>query len=238
MVERDRKMIEHSLVIPAYNEEKIIGRLIKKYTFAFRRRFPSYEIIVIADGDDKTAKIVKAFSKTDRNIKILEFERRLGKGAAVHRGFDFAKGNTIGFTDADGSVSSEDYIHLVEQLDGCDCAIASRRADGARILRNRSFAVKTASFIFNKLVNLFFNLGIKDTQCGAKVLRRDAYDTVRGELRLAFFEFDVELLWRLKQHGFKINEVPITWTRGKKSGTYLRNSPRLLFSLIKLRLGL
>lgn len=228
----------HSLIIPAYNEESNIKKTIDEYVSYFNKRIPDYEIIVICDGTDKTAEIVKDLIKKNKKIKLIVSQRRLGKGGAVYKGFDAAKGSTIGFTDADEGVKPEDYFKLLKMLKAYGCAIASRRVKGAKIFKNRPFAVRIASIIFNKTVNFMFNLGIKDTQCGAKVLKKNTYNTIKDKLKLSFFEFDVELLWRLKQQGYKIKEVPITWAHGEKSRTYLRNSPRLFFSLIKLRFGL
>ncbi|MBI2076290.1 MAG: glycosyltransferase [Candidatus Aenigmarchaeota archaeon] len=224
-----------SLIIPAYNEEDGIRKILTNYSKYFKKHLTNYEIIVVCDGADKTVDIVRDIKRGNRKIRLLVFNKRLGKGGAVYAGFNAAKGSIIGFTDADLSVSPEDYFKLIKTINGHDCAIASRRAIGSKISTNRPLSIRVASVVFNKLVNLMFNLGVKDTQCGAKVLKKETYNKIKNKLKLTFFEFDVELLWRLKRNGYKIKEIPIVWSHGKQSKTYLRNSPRLLFSLLKLR---
>ncbi len=224
----------HSIVIPAYNEEKRIERTLRKYTQTFGK---GYEFITICDGTDKTGNIVKELSKKDKRIRPLILEYHLkGKGESVYKGFDLSKGKTVGFTDADCSVKPKEYKKLIEGLKYCDCVVASRRVDGAKIVMNRPWHIQFASFVFNKIVNFLFGLGIKDTQCGAKVMKKHVYEKIKKDLTLMGFEFDVELLWRIKKSGFSILEVPIVWLHDVRSKTKISNHPNLLYKILKLRL--
>ncbi len=220
-----------SIVIPAYNEEQRISRTLEDYS----RAFPKAEIIVVCDGTDKTADIVSAFASRNKMVKLIVSGKRLGKGGAIYKGFDAAKGDIVGFTDSDEGVSPPDYRKLLDELRNYDCVIASRRAKGAKILRNRPWHIVFVSFVFNKIVNLLFSLGVKDTQCGAKVMKREVYGKIKKDLLLTGFEFDVELLWRVKKAGLSVKEVPITWTHDPRSKTNIRNHPNLLYQIIKLR---
>ena len=223
----------HSIIIPAYNEAARIKKTLKDYTNFFRG---NYEFIVVCDGTDKTSKIVRKIAKRDKRIRLIISKTRLGKGGGIYRGFDNTKGETIGFTDADDGVKPKEYKKLMSHLKDYDCIIASRRVKGARIIRNRPWHIAIVSFIFNKIVNLLFNLNIKDTQCGSKVMKKYAYESVKKELSLNGFEFDVELLWKLEKAGFSIKEIPITWTHDPRSKTNIKNHPNLLYQIIKLRI--
>lgn len=90
--------------------------------------------------------------------------------------------------------------------------------------------------MFNILVNLLFGLGIRDTQCGAKVFKREVLDLLLPVFKTRGFEFDVELLWRIKNADFKIKEVPITWKHEEGSTFSLKYSSMMFLSLLRIRL--
>jgi hypothetical protein len=92
---------------------------------------------------------------------------------------------------------------------------------------------------FHTIVQLFFWMNIKDTQCPAKVMRRAAVESVHDALRIADLAFDVNLLYALKRQGLRILEVPIEWT--DKTGStvtrnLLRSSVVMFLSVLRLRL--
>lgn len=205
-------MIKLSVIIPAYNEEKRIKPTLESYlsylSAIYKRDF---EIIVVCDGTDGTSRIVRKISKKRKEVKLLEFSHRLGKGGAVLEGFKRAGGDYIGFTDADNSVTPEYFYKLVEKLRSsmADGVIGSRRVKGAKVLVERSLTRQMASHMFNLLVKILCGLDFKDTQCGAKVFRRKALMDVLPEIKSKGFEFDVELLWRLKN--YRVLEAPVNW---------------------------
>jgi hypothetical protein len=81
-----------------------------------------------------------------------------------------------------------------------------------------------------------FDLKIKDTQCGAKAFKKEVICQIIPLMKTKGFEFDVELLWRIKSRGYKIKEIPIVWRHDNRSTFKLRNSYKMLISLIKIRL--
>jgi glycosyltransferase involved in cell wall biosynthesis len=229
---RERESV--SIVVPAHNEEKRIGQVLKRYGGR------GYEILVVSNGStDRTPEMVAGFAEQDDKITLLEYPERLGKGGAVLEGFKRASGDFIGFVDADQSTAPEDFQRLVDRLieKGIDGAIASRRVEGSVILKKQPIRRRLASRAFNVLVRLMFGLPHRDTQCGAKVFRRGAVLQVLPEMKLKGFEFDVELLWRLKERGFLVVEVPITWGHDEGSTFALSHAPRMFWNLLKLRLA-
>ncbi len=226
-----------SIIIPAYNESLRIERMLIIYADYFSKQSLEFEIIVVCDGNDNTAEIVKSISTKYNNIRLLEYPSRLGKGGGIVEGFKNSIGDIVGFVDADEAVSPEQYLKIIDNVDN-NCVIASRRSNGFLILKNQATYRKIPSFIFNLIVNLLFNLNIKDTQCGAKVLDRNIVDKVLPKLRLTGFEFDVELLWRINNEGFTIKEIPIVWKHTENSSFSLKYAPKMLINLIRLRIGL
>lgn len=127
-----------------------------------------------------------------------------------------------------------DFEKLIHALNITDCAIASRRVEEARVSTSQPWGRRLSSKVFNILVNLLFNLGIKDTQCGAKVFKKDILN-VLPEIKTRGFEFDVELLWRIKNAGFKIKEVPVEWKHEAGSAFSLKYSGTMFLNLLKVR---
>jgi len=221
-----------SLVIPAYNEENRIKNVMTRYLDFF----PVFELIVVCDGTDNTASIVKEFMNKYPQIKLLEFNERLGKGKGIIEGMKIAGGNKIGFVDSDESIDPGDVGKMVDALSGADGVIASRRLKQSRVLIKQSLMRRISSKAFNILVNIIFNLGFEDTQCGAKFFRKEAISDVLNDLKTKEFEFDVELLWKLKTKGYNVVEYPITWKHSEGSSFSLFNGPKMIFSLLKVRL--
>lgn len=233
MLKKDNeKPVNVSLVIPAYNEENRIKNVMTRYLDFF----PDFELIVVCDGTDSTTSIVKKFMNEYPQIKLLEFNERLGKGKGIIEGMKIAGGNRIGFVDSDESIDPGDVGKMVDALSGADGVIASRRLKQSRVLIKQSLMRRISSKAFNILVNIIFNLGFEDTQCGAKFFRKEAISDVLNDLKTKEFEFDVELLWKLKKKGYNVVEYPITWKHSEGSSFSLFNGPKMIFSLLKVRL--
>lgn len=229
--------MELSLVIPACNEEGRIGETLLYYAEQLRMFQVSFEIIVEMDGcTDRTAQVVRALGHAYPEIKGLEFEGKLGKGGGLIKGFEAARGDCVGFVDADGSVPPEDLMKLLaETQSGTDCVIASRRADGSHAIYHTRRR-RVLSKCFNILVRTLFILPYKDTQCGAKVMRRDALEKIIQDIHVNGFAFDVGLIYAAKKGGFSVKEVGVNWE--DKTGSKVditRTTVDMLMSIIRLR---
>jgi len=230
-----------SLVIPAYNEAERIKPTLGAYRDYFAENFPDFEFIVMIEGNDNTPEVVNEFSKKDRRIKSFYSKERLGKGGATIRGFGIADGDYIGFVDADGSTKPEAFGDLIKELQKHDGAIASRKIRGAKLIVKEPMLQRFGSRGFNTIVRLLFMLPFRDTQCGAKIFRKDALHKALPHLTLANFAFDIDLLYVMKILGFKISEVPTVWEY--KAGAqfnfgkwFWKLVPNMFMSLIRLRL--
>ena len=214
-----------SIIIPAYNEENRILSTLKKVKNELAKRD---EVIVVADGKDKTAKL----AKTIKGIKVLEFKNRLGKGGALKEGVKVAKGNIIVFCDVDyGTQENVSINNLVKNLD--DINIGSRyistyiKGDSKRIFFSRGL---------NFLVRIMFGLHLTDTQCGFKAFRRDVIKKIMPLVKIKGFAYDIEVLWRAKKFGYAIKEVPIRWDYTKETKVnVLKTSIEIFKDMLKLR---
>jgi glycosyltransferase involved in cell wall biosynthesis len=224
-----------SVIIPAYNEEARIEQTLIDYNAGLAGR-GAYEIIVVCDGSkDRTAEIAGKYAH------VLQFPQRLGKGGGVIAGFKVAKGEVVGYTDADNSLKVDQFLRLIDEMDrtGAGCVIADRKSREAMILESQYLFRRLASESFNFLFSrALFGLKVRDSQCGGKIFRRAHIDRILPEMECTGFEFDVELLWRLTRDGCTIAEVPVTWKDDKQSKFGFKYIPSMFFSLVKVRFGL
>jgi len=139
--------------------------------------------------------------------------------------------------DADGASPPHAFHALVKRMDEADCVIGSRWLPGAVLKQEQSSNRQFASRVFHLIVQMLFRMNIRDTQCGAKVIRREAIERVHSTLRIADMAFDINLLYSLKRAGYRIIEVPTEWTDkiGSKV-TFFRTSLAMLCSAIRIRL--
>jgi dolichol-phosphate mannosyltransferase len=226
-------MVCCTLVIPAYNEAERISLLLREI------RSRDIEYIFICDGNDGTASIISLFTKEhqEMSIRCLEYPERLGKGMAIKQGLSLAKTRYAGYMDADGSTTPQQMEALFRELNGSDGIIGSRWVGGAKITTSQGLFRRFESRVFNLVIRMFFNLPYHDTQCGAKVFKKEALDTVLPLVVSKGFEFDVELIWRLRNQGFKIREYPIEWKNVGNSRVKGQDAISMLGNLLYLRFG-
>jgi glycosyltransferase involved in cell wall biosynthesis len=228
------------LLIPAYNEEQRIGPVLRDYAQYFRAHYTGqFQIVVVLNGcRDNTLQVVESAAKDFPEIRWLEFKAPIGKGGALIEGLRlWPQAELIGYVDADGATAPPAFLDLIKHCMDVDCAIGSRWIEGAIIEHSQSLKRRIYSRLFHMLVELLFGMRIKDTQCGAKVMRRAAMEKVHPNLRIADVAFDINLLYSLKRAGFTIREVPTTWTDKIGSKMSLnKGALAIILSVFRLRI--
>ena len=202
-----------SLVIPAYNEEKRLPVSLARIADWIGSRTPSIpvEVLVVDDGSsDRTAAVAeKTAAGLGLSFRVVRFPENRGKGAAVRAGVLEATGEHVLVTDADLSTPIEEVDKLLAA--GAPVAIGSRGVD-ATLVKERQPLFRVASGkLFNLLVRLLAVSGIRDTQCGFKLFRKDAAREVFSRTTVDRFAFDVEALLLARRLGYAISEVPVLW---------------------------
>ena len=228
------------LLIPAYNEERRIEPVLREYVTYFQKEYRGkFSLVIVLNGcRDNSLQVVQRVAAGSPVIRILEFPDPIGKGGALIEGLKLAQlGELIGYVDADGATPPHAFHDLVRRMGDADCAIGSRWMRESVLHVEQTGQRRFASRMFHRIVEFFFRLHIKDTQCGAKVMRREAIEKVHSHLRIADMAFDINLLYALKREGFRIVEIPTEWTDKVGSKVSLgRTSLVMLLSVIRLRL--
>jgi len=233
-----------SIIVPAYNEERRINRTLEILTQAFSEDLPNqFELVVIMDGcTDRTHEVVTKIAENIECVIPYCFHNRLGKGGAIINALRYARGEALLLIDADLPTSTYELRKLVSLMRKYDLVFGSRYAKNSRILIKEPLFRILLSRGFNVLVKmLFWRLrGVRDTQCGVKVIKREALEKIKKDLFITDFAFDVNLIYATLRYGFRVKEVGIEWrhdeTESKLSKEIFKASIKMFASIIRLRI--
>jgi glycosyltransferase involved in cell wall biosynthesis len=197
------------IVIPAHNEEARIGSMLA----AYRSRCADPGIRFLAALDwctDGTADVVAAHADEDPRVRMFHYPK-LGKGGVIMETFRHCDGDLIGFVDADCATPPPELLRLADAVEGADGAIATRRHPAAVLPVPRPLARGVASAGFAFGIRRLFGLPYDDTQCGAKVFRREAVERMLPLLSARDFLFDVDLLVVARHLELRVAALPTIW---------------------------
>lgn len=207
-----------SIVIPALNEAKKIRFDVEvSSTFIHNSGFHG-EVIVVDDGstDGTAEEAQKADTPASVELSVIRLEKNSGKGFAVKTGIEKTRGDVVLFADSGTCVpytNAQEYIKRIRsgQL---DIAIASRRLKETRILRNRSLKRRLLSWLFRQAATAITGIPRRftDSQCGFKLYKGEVARELFGECQTKGFMFELEILLRALQKGYRIEEFPVEWS--------------------------
>jgi glycosyltransferase involved in cell wall biosynthesis len=221
-----------SVVIPAYNEEAGIRSVLER-ALAVRPRLAEagmndLELIVVDDGSrDRTAELVEAIP----GVRLIRHRTNGGYGAALKTGFAAARGEWIGFLDADGTYPPESFPELCRAAlaEDTDIVIGSRMA-GAR--SKMPLVRRIGNFIFANLVSLVSAQRISDSASGMRVFKRSILERIYplpDGLNLT-----PVMSTRALHEGLKMVEVPIPYSEraGRSKLSVVRDGVRFAQSIV------
>lgn len=232
----DKSSINLSVIVPAYEEEKRLPPMLDECldfleTRKQKNQSFNYEIIVVSDGSkDKTVKVASSYSDKygSDKVRVLDLRPNRGKGGAVRLGMQSARGAVLLFADADGATKFSDLTKLEESLqqllkvdyltspdavaqkDAIVCGSRAHLEDEA--VATRSMFRTVLMYGFHMLVWLLTVRGIRDTQCGFKLMTRSTAATCFRSLHVERWAFDVELLYIAQKLHIPISEIAVNWT--------------------------
>ena len=205
-------MIDITLILPAYNEARVIPTSVGEAVRYFEARGLRYEIIVSADGTDGTREIVREMAATNPALSAIGADARRGKGLGIREAVAIASGRIIGYADADNKVPIEEYDKFRPVLDsGMEAAIGTRRG-GAKIERPQPLYRRVGSKGFLYFMQTVVGLpGINDTQCGFKFFQHDCAKELFRRQKVDGYMFDVEILAIARRLGYRVRQIPVVW---------------------------
>jgi glycosyltransferase involved in cell wall biosynthesis len=214
-----------TVVVPVYNGGEEVLANVDAIREAVAAGLPGedIELIVVSDGsiDGTAERLIETRSK---GIRVIHYDRNLGKGYAVKAGALASHGRWVGLVDADLDLdpsSLAEYLRLAER-EQLDFAIGSKRHPDSVVHYPRSRRI--ASWCYQQLNRVLFRLDVRDTQVGLKLFSRRVVDEVVPLLLVKRFAFDVELLAVAKALGYdRICELPVR-LEFRFQGSALRSS--------------
>lgn len=204
-----------SVVIPAHNEEAVVGETVEGIVDALGREGIEHEVIVVDDSSaDGTAAVVERIAVGHPDVRCLPSPYRNGFGFAVRAGLEVFSGDAVAIVMADGSDSPEDLVAYYRVLEeGYECAFGSRFANGSRVVD-----YPRTKLVMNRLVNWWiralFRHGYNDTTNAFKAYRREVIENLQPFLS-HHFNLTVELPLKAVVRGYSYRIVPISWTNRK-----------------------
>jgi SAM-dependent methyltransferase len=217
-----------SIIVPAYNEEATIGKILGALTSKEITGMDKEIIVVESNSTDATRKIVQQYEASPGFQIILE-DRPQGKGAATRKGLKAARGDVILIQDADLEYDLEDYDLLLDPIVSGRAAFVLGARHGGRSWKIRHFSdqplhaflLNTAHWGFTLMINLSLGIWLRDPFTMYKVFRRDCMHGLTFECNR--FDFDWELLIKLIRKGYRPIEIPVNYrSRSFKEGKKIR----------------
>jgi dolichyl-phosphate beta-glucosyltransferase len=213
--------LDLTVVVPAYNEEERLPKMLDECTKYLDQSGDKYEIIIVDDGskDSTTATALEWSRKIGSDkLRVLTLAKNLGKGGAVRRGMLVGRGRYLLFADADGATTFSELAKLQSSMsknendEGHGIICGSRAHLEADSISSRSLFRTILMYGFHLCVSIFGCRSIKDTQCGFKLLTRKTARLVFKSLHIERWAFDVELLKIAELSGIAPAEVAVKWT--------------------------
>lgn len=221
-----------SVIIPAYNEEKRIGKTLDAVYQYLQPQAYDWEMIIVLDGStDGTLALVEQFAQGKPEVRWLNRAENRGKGYTLREGMLAAKGQIRLFTDADNSTDMRHFELMRPHFDnGLGVVICSRDgkdAEGARQARPQSAFKRFLGNAGNLLIQMLVVPGIWDTRCGFKAFVGPAAEQIFAVARMDGFSIDDEALALARRFGYDIKAVPADWVNAEGTHVtkldYLRN---------------
>ena len=215
-----RSLQKVSIIIPCYNEENTIEKILKRvFEEILNLNYLNFEIIVINDAStDGTQNILEKYK--NEKFKFLKNDKNFGKGYSLKRGINEATGDIILFQDADLEYNPSDYKNLLKPiLDGNADVVFGSRFIGSGEKRVIYFWHRVGNLILTLLSNMFSNLNLTDMEIGYKVFRSSIIKKIL--LHENRFGIEPEITAKIAKTKCRIYEVGVsyfgrTYEEGKK----------------------
>ena len=228
-----------SIIIPVYNEESTVAKILRRVKKAPLPKGISREIIAIDDkSKDKSLNILSSIA----GIKLFTHKVNKGKGACIRTGISNASGDLLLIQDADLEYDPNDYPKLIDPIIAgyAHVVYGTRFRNYPLALFGKMRTPLISHYLGNKFLtfvtNLLYTNAVTDMETGYKVIKRDVLNGIT--IKSKRFDFEPEITAKILKKGYKIYEVPIkVKPRGYKGGKKItwKDGIIALWTLVKYR---
>ena len=195
------KLAPLTLIIPAYNDETTIKRLVDDADELLKKVCDDYEIVVCNDGSrDTTLSILQTLAQSNPRVRLINHEVNRGFGFTIRELYLCGEKELVFSLPGDYQYAPKELLTMAIGLDNYDFII------GLRVKRNDPPRRKLQSHVYNAMLRLFYGHKQKDVN-SIKLFKRKILDSVQLQSYTPFV--DAELCIRAERAGFKIIEIPI-----------------------------
>lgn len=193
------------IIIPAYNEEKTIVKVIDKTQKVFSSIKKPIEIVIINDAStDSTRELCEKAATKYKNITIINNKKNQGKTKSIIKVVPFIKADILAFIDGDNQYDPSDLPLVIKKIEeGYDIC------SGIRKRREDSLYRRFMSKSFNLFDYILFNIQVQDINCGLKAFKKELIEKMPINSLNAKWFIDTELLAKAYHQNLKVTEVPI-----------------------------
>jgi len=223
-----------SLVFPMYNEREYLPLAVQTATRVLSGIAEDYEIIIVDDAStDDSRQIAEALSRSDAHIRVIHHQKNRKLGGALKTGFYAASKEAVIYTDIDLPFDLEELRNAIPLLSEADIVI------GSRIGGRESLVRVIYSWVYNRLINLVFGLGVRDVNFALKVFRRKILPEMDLQAEGSFI--NAEFLVKARRLGYRIKEHQVVYKVRSYGISRLSTLPviaKILYEMIRLYPGL
>jgi len=211
------KKLRLSVVIPAYNEENLIEKVVLDILKELDKERIESEVIIVDDNSsDRTSTIIDRLSQERNKVKAVHRLLPSGFGRAIRDGIEHATGDVIVTAMGDASDDPKDIVRYFRKIEeGFDCIFGSRFVKSAKIN-----GYPLHKLVVNRLANTFlqclFFTKHNDLTNAFKAYRREVVEAIKP-IESLYFNITVELPLKALIRGYSIASIPINWY-GRESG--------------------
>jgi glycosyltransferase involved in cell wall biosynthesis len=225
--------------LPVLNEEAQLRKSVETLRAFLRKNMSeyNYRIVVVDNGSkDRTNAICKELKKEYADVDFIRLEQR-GRGRALRKAWTQSTADICSYMDIDLSTDLNAFPKLIGAIahKGYDIATGSRLMKGAKIKRSLKREILSRGYVF--LLKSFLGIAFKDAQCGFKAVSRRVINEVIPHVLDQEWFFDSELLFKCQRWGYRVKEIPVTWTEDPGSTVNVYKTVKnYVLSILRIKL--
>lgn len=226
----DKTVKPISLILVVHQEAETIERVIKDFYEKVISKIHGSQFIICEDGSTDGTKEILARLKERYQLTLDMRQEKRGYTRAMRDGFRLAKNPIIFFSDSDGQHEPNDFWRMYPLLEQSDVVI------GWKIKRRDVWYRLLMTYVFNRLIGLYFKVKLHDIDCGFRLIKKEAIGFILDQPWRLKHCVNAELTVKIQSAGFRVTEIPIShFSReaGDSRGLPLKKLPKIVFHILK-----